>query len=378
MHVLGGTVMEYCDEWHKNIAHNYNTQDYGGFPLRYDQPDNYVNEEWWGLFSIESDGTNLNILKPRKVVTGLKFEFNNINQNNDLISPEDVTNLNAIPGDRQVGLTWINSINSKNDLKDQLLYINNDSGFGEPISLGKVTNSRLITSLQNNLNYSFKITTIDISGNESAGKSISCTPVDNNPPEDVENFTVIAQDESVALSWAPSPNSNGDLVNQLLYIDNGAGYGLAISLGASTLNYTVNSLTNNTLYHFKITCIDNANNESEGALVLATPQSSLAPLVIITSPASSLVSNSNVITIQGTVSNNQAIIKVNGTFVANTGGSFMAENILLPNEGENTISVTAEYGGNVGQNQIFVIRDTTSPTIKITSPKNGETITGHI
>ncbi len=50
----GGTIMAYSDEWWK--AGNAWSQDYGGYIINGAHPDNYSNEEWWGLVKVAYNG----------------------------------------------------------------------------------------------------------------------------------------------------------------------------------------------------------------------------------------------------------------------------------------------------------------------------------
>ena len=90
---IGGTIMEYSDEWWKpfnwiipiadSSVHNY----YGFGPQDTDcdgnidwyppSPDNFFNEEWWGVMSVASnpDCTSPDILIPRMVYYTLKDKF---------------------------------------------------------------------------------------------------------------------------------------------------------------------------------------------------------------------------------------------------------------------------------------------------------------
>ncbi|MFH1210075.1 MAG: glycoside hydrolase family 2 TIM barrel-domain containing protein [archaeon] len=74
---IGGTFMEYSDEWWK--ANYPLVHDYGGYStLSWDpiaQPDSFSNEEFWGIISIEDNGSGLDIMHPRLVYYSLQEEF---------------------------------------------------------------------------------------------------------------------------------------------------------------------------------------------------------------------------------------------------------------------------------------------------------------
>lgn len=98
----------------------------------------------------------------------------------DLIPPEDVTNfvaelIDGLP--TSVNLSWTASINSAGDLADQLLYMSEDGGvnYGDAESLGSTAVSYNVDGLTEGETYTFMITTVDETGNESVGVVTSIT-----------------------------------------------------------------------------------------------------------------------------------------------------------------------------------------------------------
>ena len=518
----GGTLMEYTDEWWKVVGGNYDMQDYGGFQDRYDQPDNYSNEEFWGLFRVQDNGEEPDIIIAKRAYEVMELGFNNlsypeltlawefnvngdsegwtpvdgltgftveggilhtevtgpnpimdspdglaingllysgieicmkvtggmkakflwrkdgevefIEENNkefllfgdgnyhiyhiylgnhpnwnesivhlrlnptsdssgqieidyirivqgelpeDFTPPEDVTNLTAESGNEMVTLTWTASQNSEGDLADQLLYIDDGTGYSLPENLGCSVSSYEVTGLTNAVTYTFKITCIDEVLNESDGATIQAVPQDTTAPEDITDLTAVPGDGMVTLNWTASINGEGDLANQVLYIDSGSGYSEGQNLGPSAVSYIASSLNNGQLYKFKITCIDEVPNESAGAVAEAIPQPAQAPQIEISSPEDGCITGNTTITVSGTVDNDSAVVTVNGISATVTSGIFTANNVSLPNEEENQILAVAEYGGYTGQDVITVYRDTTSPELEITTPKDGEIVIGY-
>ena len=138
--------------------------------------------------------------------------------------------------------------------------------------------------------YYYRVKTIDHAGNASYsaifGPVQSTGEVDNTPPEDVTNLTASAThapgaSPSVLLTWTPSANSAGDLVDQRLYVskdgtnfgNNNPDYnnGLPYSLGRNATSYQETALTAGQAYIFKITVVDQFGNESSGTQVSITP-----------------------------------------------------------------------------------------------------------
>ncbi|MDO8646802.1 MAG: glycoside hydrolase family 2 TIM barrel-domain containing protein [Candidatus Diapherotrites archaeon] len=70
---IGGSLMEYSDEFWK-AAGSYSAHDNGGYPTT-SHPDGYSNEEWWGVMRVTNNGSNPDIMTPRKVYYALQQEF---------------------------------------------------------------------------------------------------------------------------------------------------------------------------------------------------------------------------------------------------------------------------------------------------------------
>jgi hypothetical protein len=103
-----------------------------------------------------------------------RYEPANENTGQDTKAPEDVTNLiatfKARLTDFLVTLSWTPSVNSDNDLDDQLVYRSEDKGknWGSGVSLGSETTKTDIPE-EPLTEITYKITTVDTSGNESVG-----------------------------------------------------------------------------------------------------------------------------------------------------------------------------------------------------------------
>ncbi|MBF0483990.1 MAG: hypothetical protein HQL25_04725 [Candidatus Omnitrophica bacterium] len=83
--VIGGTIMEYSDEWWKpyewqcgtDSAVCNNTQNHFGFGPVGNAPDQFMNEEWWGLVKIakNSDPAGADFVTPRQVYNTLLAKY---------------------------------------------------------------------------------------------------------------------------------------------------------------------------------------------------------------------------------------------------------------------------------------------------------------
>ncbi|MGA1867827.1 MAG: fibronectin type III domain-containing protein [bacterium] len=94
---------------------------------------------------------------------------------------------------------------------------------------------------------------------------------DLTPPEEVQALSAQRGDTKISLSWNASQDTDADLEKQLLYIDDGNGYGQGIVLDKTSTSYTATDLENGHTYTFKITTQDSLGNESTGVTVSGTP-----------------------------------------------------------------------------------------------------------
>ena len=93
----------------------------------------------------------------------------------DIIAPEDITNFVLTFKEELekfiIVMNWTASINSAQDLIDQMLYKSMDKGisYDDGTSLGAKATTHQIPNLEGGKEYTFKITTKDVAGNESVG-----------------------------------------------------------------------------------------------------------------------------------------------------------------------------------------------------------------
>lgn len=101
-----------------------------------------------------------------------------------------------------------------------------------------------------------------------------------------------------------------------------------------------------------------------------------APVLIITAPANGFVTGAAAVTVSGTATDSSGIqsVKVNGTAVTVGANGAWSALVSLSN-GSNTITVVAtDTAGNATTETRTVIRDSTAPTIALTSPTAGQMV----
>ncbi|MDP3790175.1 MAG: hypothetical protein Q8R48_07230, partial [Candidatus Omnitrophota bacterium] len=90
----GGTVFEYSDEWWKDHSGADSSHGYVGYPIDYkmtNHPDEYSNEEWYGLFAVTDNGTGPDIVTARPVYYELKSRWAGSQQPEPAVHVEGIT-----------------------------------------------------------------------------------------------------------------------------------------------------------------------------------------------------------------------------------------------------------------------------------------------
>ncbi|QGQ94632.1 hypothetical protein EHS13_06900 [Paenibacillus psychroresistens] len=206
----------------------------------------------------------------------------------DTIAPAISTELSAAPGDASVTLNW--KANNEDDLAGYNVYVN-----GIKHNIGILTaNTYSVGLLINGQSYSFTVTSVDISGNESIpSEVVTASPVealpeqpgpeeqpeqpgqpgplfvspDITPPAKPTGLNAQAGDSEIVLQW--TVNDEPDLGGYNIY-QNGARLNTVTVTGST---YTVKPLTNGTGYTFQISAVDKSANESAHSLeATATPE----------------------------------------------------------------------------------------------------------
>ncbi len=149
----------------------------------------------------------------------------------DKTPPGEVTNLNAISGDQQILLSWVDPLDEDFE-KIEISYLTNIT------EVNKGVQSKVISGLTNGTSYTFAIKTIDFNGNKSNGSQISSTPLE--PP---------------ALAWSNytvtqlSPSS-GTVVISTDFTNNG-GSG-TINFSSRVVRLSDNTITSNISNSFNV------------------------------------------------------------------------------------------------------------------------------
>lgn len=184
--------------------------------------------------------------------------------------PGEVTGLNVVPTATSLQMSWNAPTDTAGDLAGYRLFFNNDSG----TQLDVVTTTAQRTGLSAATGYPIRITTLDNSGNESAGRSVTGATLLPNPT----GLSAAGEESRVGLTWNTATPNN--LVSQIaIYAETSdftsvTGLTPRLRLGPSATAATVTGLTNGTPYFFAVTAVNLSDGETPAVTtVSATPQS---------------------------------------------------------------------------------------------------------
>lgn len=172
----------------------------------------------------------------------------------DTIPPNTPVGLAAHSGNQQITLTW--SPNMEGDLDGYFVYDSQGNRlFQNPIKLNTFT----VVGLEVDTSYSFSITAIDKSGNESSKTSLvtakTKTQPNTTPPSKPMGLTLSNGDSSASLVWHANPEP--DIQGYNIYLD-----GAHVAGPIRATNYVLGELTNGKTYHISISAVNVYDLES--------------------------------------------------------------------------------------------------------------------
>jgi chitinase len=199
---------------------------------------------------------------------------------------------------------------------------------------------------------------------------------------------------NVLLKW--DPNTESDLSGYKVYYKadtssmpfdgTGAGGGSSPIDVHNQTTYTVNGLDPSRTYYFAVTAYNNSGIESEFSNIVAIPES-VAPVISITYPGNNATLGGTV-SVTAAASDNVGVTKVefyaNGTLQAtDTSTPYVYSwNTSSSVAGSYTLMAKAyDAAGNVGQSaniNVTVVKDSTPPSVSLTSPKNNAKVSGTV
>lgn len=187
-------------------------------------------------------------------------------------------NLSAEAGNAQVELTWEASTSGGTPSGFEYRFSDDDEAtwedWAEITGSDANTTTYTVGSLTNNTAYTFQVRATNSGGSSSASNSATATPKLPDPPGLLQNLQIVPGDEQVSFSWDP-PNSGGEPASYEYRFSTDGGENWSewtpIPGDASTSNYLLDTLTNNTEYSFQLRGTNAGGGGTANSAVNATP-----------------------------------------------------------------------------------------------------------
>jgi len=189
-----------------------------------------------------------------------------------LDTPGKPTGFSIEAGNRKVTLRWNNLVN-KTIVKWQYAYktTGNYSAWSDIPGSGSETTHHVVSDLENDISYTFRIRAVNAVGAGAVSDSISATPM-AAAPEKPQGFTAEAGDTKITLTWADPSDAS---ITKWQYAYKTAGdYGNWTDIpesAAATTRHTVSGLANGTIHMFKLRAVNEVGEGAESDEASATP-----------------------------------------------------------------------------------------------------------
>ncbi len=191
----------------------------------------------------------------------------------DVPAPAAPTGLTATAGDAQVTLEWTDPGNST-ITRYQVQQKSGTDAYGEWGDIEgstAATTSHILTGLDNNTTYTFRIRAVNAGGVGAASVEAAATPI--AIPAAPTGLVATAGDAQVTLDWTDPGDSSitGYQVQQKSGSDDYGEWSAIANSTATTTSHTVTGLDNDTAYTFRIRAVNAAGGGEASAAVTATP-----------------------------------------------------------------------------------------------------------
>ncbi|MCL2065929.1 MAG: fibronectin type III domain-containing protein [Treponema sp.] len=191
--------------------------------------------------------------------------------------PSAPTGFTAMSGNSQVTLTWTTPNNGGSAILRYQYSYGATSGYStswsDIPSSGAGTTSHTVTGLANGTSYTFEVHAVNIMGDGTTSGQRTAIPL--SAPSAPADFTVTPDNGQVALSWT-TPDNGGTTILRYQY-SYGASSGYSANWinipgsSASTMSYSITSLTNGTNYTFEVRAVNSVGDGITSGTQTATP-----------------------------------------------------------------------------------------------------------
>lgn len=220
-------------------------------------------------------------------LVGITINLLAATQNNTSVyaatAPESITDLVATSGNGFAEITWTAPVDNGSPITSYklILWQTGRDIFTTYPNLAVTTTSTIVSGLQNDVSYSFKVIAINAGGTGPDSNIVSIIPSTKptiSVPEAITDLTATREDSKVKLSWT-APFDNGALISSYKINYWEAGTSSVKTKTVSSTNVQITGLANGVTYEFKVIAFNSAGHSADSDIVTATPSASVAASV---------------------------------------------------------------------------------------------------
>ena len=191
-----------------------------------------------------------------------------------LTTPSAASDVAAIPGNRQVELTWSAPNSGGSAITDYIIQFKatSSSSWTTVTDAVSATTGVVITPLSNGISFDFRVAAVNAVGTGAYSATINATP--RTTPGTPTSLSGTPGNASVALSWsAPSSDGGAAISDYVIQYRASTSFDwTTFSDGiSSTTSATVVGLVNNVLYEFKVAAVNAAGSGSDSLSISSRP-----------------------------------------------------------------------------------------------------------
>ena len=198
-------------------------------------------------------------------------------------APEAISDLVVTSGNGFAELTWTAPADNGSPITSYklILWQTGHDVFTTYPNLSVSTTTTIVSGLQNEVSYSFKVIAINAGGVGPDSNIVSIIPSTKptiSVPEAITDLTAIREDTKVKLAWT-APFDNGALISSYKISYWESGTNSIKTKSVTSTNAQITGLANGVDYEFKVIAINSAGHSADSDIVTATPSATVSASV---------------------------------------------------------------------------------------------------
>ena len=200
-------------------------------------------------------------------------------QNPDSSPPDPITDLIAIPGDREIHLVWTAPYHNGEVIQNyKVIMWKTGTDITTTFPNLSTTTRTIITGLTNDVSYNFKVIAKNSRGDSPDSNIVSAKPTSSATmftPDSISDLKTTRADGKILLSWTTPYNGGTSITSyKIFYWEVGIGDIKTKTVDGQVNSAQITGLINEVPYRFKIQAINAMGHGPDSNIVSATPSKS--------------------------------------------------------------------------------------------------------